>query len=193
MSARAPFDFDPGQIRRLDVDDYHRMIDAGVLGEDDRVELLEGLLISGQTPTPAEAAAITAINTRFVRAAPDTLVVRCQLPLTVGDATEPEPDVAVASAPDASGRHRHPRSALLVVEVAHTSLRIDRVLKTRLYAAAAIPEYWIVDVTRRAVEIYRDPDAAAGVYRTMTTASGDDELTTSTLPGLRVRVGEILG
>ena len=193
MSARAPFDFASGQIRRLDVDDYHRIIDAGVLDEDDRVELLEGLLISGQPPTPAEAAAITAINTRFVRAAPDALVVRCQLPLTLSDASEPEPDFAVVRAEDAAPADHHPTSAFLVVEVSDSSLRVDRVVKTRIYSSANIPEYWIVDVTRRGVEIYRDPDAAAGVYRTMTTASGDDELTTPTLPGLRVRVGEILG
>jgi Uma2 family endonuclease len=191
MAARAPFEFDASQIRRFDVGEYHALIDAGVLGEDEHVELLEGVMISMAPHGPPHAAAVGSLNMLLTAAAGPERMVRCQLPLTLGDDSEPEPDFAIVPAPEGRRRDRHPSTALLVVEVAQSSLRIDRVVKTRLYARAGIAEYWIVDVAREAIEVYRDPDAANGVYRTLATLGRADVLTTPALPELRAPVSAV--
>jgi Uma2 family endonuclease len=193
MAARAPLELDADRIRRLDVDEYHKLIEAGVLGEDEHVELLEGVMLSMPPHGPPHASVVGTLNMLFAVAAGRDRMVRCQLPLTIGDANEPEPDFAIVPAEEGRRRDRHPSTALLVVEVAHSSLRVDRVLKTRLYASAGVPEYWIVDVAREVVEVYRDPDAASGVYRTLNTLGRGDALGTPALPQLNVSVDEVFG
>ncbi|WP_309243011.1 Uma2 family endonuclease [Hyalangium versicolor] len=85
----------------------------------------------------------------------------------------------------------HPRTALLVVEVAADSLRVDRMLKGRVYARAGIPEYWVVDVTGSAVEIYTGPDVSQGRYAALRTVVVGETLSSPTLPGLSLRVADL--
>ncbi len=177
--------------RRVTVDEYHRMIEAGSLGEDDHVQLIAGAVVAMTPQGPAHALAIQNL-TRLVaqRLAPD-LAIRPQLPLTLPDDSEPEPDLAVVRLEDARSREHHPRTALLVVEVAGDSLRLDRHTKAALYARAGIPEYWIVNLAETTVEVLRDPDSRTGAYATRAVVLSGDTLAATSVPGLRIDVADI--
>ena len=180
-----------GRQRRITVDEYHRMIAAGILGEDERVQLISGTLVAMTPQGGPHARVIQRLNRLLVRAVGDDLVVRPQLPLTLVDDSEPEPDLAVVQAGDAESRERHPRTALLVVEVAGESLPLDRQAKAVLYARAGIPEYWIVNLAESTVEVRREPDTASGSYRTKTVARGGDTLVAARVPGLSIGVADL--
>ncbi|MBM3739215.1 MAG: Uma2 family endonuclease [Acidobacteria bacterium] len=160
------------------VDTYHHMIAAGVLTSDHQVELLEGAIVAKMpknvprsffTPELADALATTI---------PRGWHVRTQEPVTLS-ASEPEPDIAVVrgSRRDYLGASRHPGSAdiALIVEVTDTTGHRDRVTKKRIYAAAGIPAYWILDVAARTLEVYSDCDPENENYRTAQIFSANGE------------------
>jgi Uma2 family endonuclease len=138
-------------IHRFDVGTYERMVATGALGGQ-RVELLEGLLVEVSPHGPDHAEVIRRL-TRYFAAVRAWLGV--QLPLEARWGALPEPDLVLTESPPPSGRH--PRTALLAVEVAVTSHREDRGEKAALYAGVPIPVYWIVDVPGRTVEVYSEP------------------------------------
>jgi Uma2 family endonuclease len=173
--------------RRFTVDEYHRMIDAGILGEDEHVELLEGEIVEMSPQEKPHARALSKLNGCFGRFLTSTYAVRVQLPLTLPD-SEPEPDLAIVREEDEAAALRHPPTALLVVETASTSVRYDLKVKARLYAKAAIPEYWLVVVPKRTVEVLRDPDPKAGVYRSRTTLTASETLVPLAFPELAIPV-----
>ncbi len=182
----------PQSQRRFSVDEYHRMIAAGILGEDEPVELLEGLIVD-MPQNPAHARVVQRLTSLLVRAlAPDRFAVRVQLPLTFEfQKSEPEPDLAVVRAEDAQSLERHPSTALLVIEVATTSLHVDRTLKGAIYARANVPEYWVVDVDAALVEVYRDPEPGAARYRSLSSVRGTEVVDARTLPDLTVPVATL--
>jgi len=147
-------------IRPLTVLDYERMVQAGILGESDRVELLKGQL-SEVSPQGTEHAAILQwLSTQLMRAiAPDVAGVRIQLPLRLPPCSEPEPDIAVVS-PGAYTRE-HPTEAMLVIEISASSRDLDLGAKAEIYAAVGISEYWVVDVAARAIHAHGSPQGAA--------------------------------
>lgn len=165
------------------------MIDAGILGEDDRVEMLHGILVSMSPQSEPHAHAVQTLNRWLVRACSDDLVVRPQLPLTLGD-SEPEPDLAIVHAKDLR-RGEHPSTALLVIEIAGDSLRKDRTVKAALYARAGISEYWIIDLAGRRVHVSRDPDANAGTYRTQAVILDSGVLSPAFQPNTTLRASEL--
>jgi Uma2 family endonuclease len=139
-------------IHRLDVEAYDQMVASGAL-EGEPVELLEGLLVEVMSPqSPAHAAVIEELQRHFASA---EARLRTQLPLEVPPDSEPEPDLALIAEKPPPGRH--PRTALLTVEVAVSSHEADRGLKVQLYARAGVPTYWLVDVPGRTVEVRTDP------------------------------------
>jgi Uma2 family endonuclease len=127
----------------------------------------------------------------LVRALGDDLEVLPQLPLTLPDDSEPEPDLAIVRAEDAQSREHHPRTALLVIEVAGDSLRLERGSKAALYARAGIPEYWIVNLADSTVEVHREPDASTGSYRAKTVVPSGQQLPASSVPGLTIDVAAL--
>ena len=159
------------------------MIEAGILGEDEHVELLEGEIVQMSPQEPPHARATRLFN----RSLGDQYIVRPQLPLTLRD-SEPEPDLAIVRAADEASARRHPEGALLVVEVANSSVRCDLNVKARVYARARIPEYWLVVVRKRLVEVLRDPDPKTGVYRTHFTASLKDTVTPQKVRRVKLEV-----
>lgn len=197
MPARGATSIDPGLMivldrqRQLSIDDYHRMIEAGILDEDDHVELLEGVIVEMSPQGPKHARAIQQLCDPAFARVPEHHVVRCQLPLTLGPRSEPEPDVSVVLRADASSSSSHPTTAALVFEVAGDSLRKDRLAKAALYAGAGIPEYVIVNVEQDCLEVYRDPDAAARRYRTLVTLSGADRFESAAVPGFGFGVASL--
>lgn len=158
----------PLPVRRFTVDEYHRLIETGVLREDDDVELLEGWIVPRMARTPTHDAMISFImNRRLTPRLSEGWFCRGQTAITTSD-SEPDPDIAVVrgSELDYLGRHPGPSDMALVIEVAESSLQRDRVYKARIYAAAAVPVYWIVNLIDHQIEVYSDPSglAAAPVY-----------------------------
>jgi Uma2 family endonuclease len=175
----------------MTVAEYHRMIEAGSLGENDRVQLIGGAIVAMTPQGPAHALAIQNLTRLVAPGLPADLALRVQLPLTLPHDSEPEPDLAVVRLEEARSREHHPRTALLVVEVAGDSLRLDGETKAALYARAGIPEYWIVNVAESTVEVHRDPDPAAGAYRAKAVVSSEGTLAATSVPGLRIDVAEL--
>jgi Uma2 family endonuclease len=137
---------------RLDVETYNRIVDSGAL-EGRHVELLDGLLVEMGPHSPAHATVVGRLQRHLGEAGRWWL--RVQSPLEVPPRSEPEPDLAAFA--EEPPPDRHPRTALLVIEVAVTSQLIDRNVKAARYAQAAIPTYWLVDVPRSAVEARTQP------------------------------------
>ena len=176
--------------RRLRVSEYHRMIDAGVFDEDEHLELLAGFLVRMSPQGALHARTIQRLNRLLVRALGDDHVVRPQLPLTLGEDAEPEPDLAVVVACEADSAAGHPHHAILVVEVAADSLERDRGVKAALYARAGIPDYWIVNLAEGTIEVYRDPEA--GRYRSAFTRGAGAEVALARAPHVVIRVDALL-
>lgn len=147
-------------LYRLSVEQYHQLEQAGILGENDNVELLEGLLVEKMTKGAPHDGCLTTLGRRLMRALPEDKSVRLQCAITLSD-SEPEPDVAVAEGSDECymSRHPRPRDLHLVGEVADTSLLLDRTHKMRVYARARIPVYWIVNLQENVIEVYTQPRA----------------------------------
>lgn len=149
-------------LHPLSVEDYHRMIEVGILTEDDKVELLDGAIVEMSPEGPAHAEVHSRLA-RFLIISLDSFgfAVRAGNPVTiVGRSSEPEPDFAVVQA-GASSMSAHPTSALLIVEVSRTSLGKDRNRKAAIYAAAGVPEYWIVNLVDWRVEVHTEPHNGA--------------------------------
>jgi Uma2 family endonuclease len=145
-------------MRTFTVDEYHRMIQVGILGEDDDVELLEGYIVPKMPHNPPHDGTIQVVNKRLLRLLPPGWDVRVQSALTLPD-SEPEPDLAVVRGDERIYLQHHPGPADvgLVVEVADSSLDRDRDDKGRLYARAGVGCYWIVNLVNRQVEAYTAP------------------------------------
>jgi Uma2 family endonuclease len=157
-------------FHRFSVDTYHRMLEAGILDEDARTELLEGYVVTKMGYDPPHATSLQRARKRIERLAASGWDTRIQMPVTLPD-SEPQPDIAVARGDDSLYETRHPGPADLglVVEVADSSLDIDQQDKARIYARAGIVQYWIVNIPDRQVEVYTQPSGptAAPAYAQM--------------------------
>jgi Uma2 family endonuclease len=128
----------------------------------------------------------------LARAVGSRAAIRTQVSLIASAWSVPEPDVAVVPGSLEDYCDAHPTSALLVVEVSDSSLKQDRLSKSRIYAAANVPEYWIVNLRESVVEVMRDPDPATALYRDTRLCNAGDEIELATLPGARVAVADLL-
>lgn len=149
----------PAHLYPLSVKQYHRMIEAGALTEDDPVELLEGLLVTKMPKGPPHDGTLSILSGWLNRMLPvEEWSVRVQCAITLSK-SEPEPDLVIASGPQEQYLSRHPLAGdiALVIEVADSSLERDRNLKGPIYAKANLPEYWIVNLIDRVVEVYSQP------------------------------------
>lgn len=158
---------------RFTVDDYYRLAQAGILGEDDRVELIEGEIVM-MTPIGSRHAACVSGIDRLFRVLGEQVVVRVQCPVRLDDLSEPEPDLCLARprADFYSGAHPGPADVLLLIEVGDSSIGYDRGIKLPLYARSGIPAVWILDLARGLVEAYSDP-SPDGYLERRTLRSGD--------------------
>lgn len=190
----------------LTVDQYHTMLERGILKDGDPVELVEGLLVrkdraAAGGPPMTHGPRHAVIVKRLMRLGPAVEAQGChllvQLPVTLSSVDEPEPDIAVVKGSiDAFGeRHPGPEDVLLVVEVADSSLRYDRGTKLRVYAGAGVPTYVIVNVPESRIEVYTGPVRAEGRYGQRTDHRSEETLTLSLVEGrtLPLRVADILG
>jgi len=160
-------------IHRISVEQFHRMIDAGVLAEDDRIELIDGEMRDMPPIGPPHCGATDTLNMILAARLVGRAVVRIQGALVLDEATEVYPDLQVLRAREDRYFNAHPTGddALLVIEVADSSLAIDLGTKLQKYARAGIRRYWIVDVKNRVVHDYRDVDRFGRRYRQLHSVS----------------------
>lgn len=178
---------------RLTVDEYHAMGEAGIFHEDDRVELIDGqIIIMSPINDPHVACVIRLdklLHRRILQHLETELFVSVQNPVRLGAHDMPEPDLVITTAAS-----RAPRAAdvLLLIEVADSSLTYDRDVKLPRYAAAGIPEVWIVDLRAEQIEVYREPFGEQ--YRVRVLAGRDDTVDVAALPDVEpLAVADVLG
>lgn len=182
----------PSEPTRISAAQYAALAEGGVFAEDDRVELLEGVIVTVPPPNPPHELGIVLLNRALTFAVGLRAVVRPQCSLYVGRWSIPEPDFAVVPGAPEDYRVERPRTALLVAEVSDTSLQQDRLAKSRIFAAASIPEYWILNVRDCVLEVMRDPEPAAGVYREVRELRAGDTIEIAALPGAMIHVADLL-
>lgn len=177
--------------RRFTVAEYARMVSAGILSEDDRVELIDGEVRVMSPVGPLHAAMVDRLNRLLVLLCARAAIVRVQSSVQLNDYTEPQPDFAVLQPRDDFYAQAHPRAAdvLLVIEVADTSITYDREEKLPRYALSGIPEVWIVDLNQQVVEQYTQPRNAA--YRTKMTLERGDTLSVQSVSGVQLAVDDL--
>jgi Uma2 family endonuclease len=142
------------RVRPLLRREYEQLVDAGSFA-DERVELLRGVLVEMSPQGPPHARIAAWFAQRLIKALDIARFdVRSHSPFAASDDSMPEPDVSVSLRTDTD---EHPAAAFLLIEVSDSSLRKDRIIKTEIYAEAGVPEYWIVDVEHRAVEVLTQP------------------------------------
>ena len=178
--------------RRFTVEEYYRMAEVGILGPEDRVELIEGDIIEMSPIGTRHATAVNALNRRLILAVGDAAVLSPQNPVRLFPDTEPQPDIVLLRPPEARywQLKAGPADALLVVEVSDTSYRFDRHVKVPIYARAGIPEVWIVDLTREVVEVFREPSRDG--YASVTRLERGATIAPAALPGAAIAITEIL-
>jgi len=173
-------------VRRLSRAEYDRMVELGMFA-DERIELLRGALVQMSPQKWPHATAVAWFNEELIRSLDRSYEVRPQLPFAADDYSEPEPDLAVAYKDYT--RRDHPSAVLLLIEIADSSLRIDRGLKLEIYAAAGVPEYWIVDVATMAVTVHTEP--RDGRYERIATLRDGDTLRPTLLPTVALAISAI--
>jgi Uma2 family endonuclease len=176
-------------VRNFSRQEYEKMIDAGILHEDEHVELIAGRIVQMSPEGPLHAGTIDLCADVLRRLFGPGYTVRVQHPLAVGPDAEPEPDLAVVRGGPRQHLDGHPREAVLVVEVAESSLDYDRAEKARLYGRAGIPEYWIVNLRERILEVHRAP--SSGGYDDVTSFGARAEISPLEI-GRAASVAELL-
>jgi Uma2 family endonuclease len=176
----------PERPRPLKRAEYDRLVALGAF-EDERIELLHGVLVDMSPNDPGHVSPIDRLNMILAPALLGRAIVRVQSPIVAHDESEPEPDVAVV--PLGDYRQQHPAFALLVIEVALSSLNKDRKVKAPLYAATGFPEYWIVNVAEKAIEVHLAP--RGGIYSRVTRHTAGDVLRPEALPDVAVKVTDV--
>jgi Uma2 family endonuclease len=155
--------------RLFTVDEYHRMAEAGILGGDERVELIEGEIVQMTPIGPRHVGCVINATRLFITGLGDRAVVSPQNPVVIPPRSELQPDLLLLRPRDVSYSRELPtsRDVLLAVEVADTTVRFDRLVKARLYARAGVAEFWLCLATDGCIEVYRGPgaDGYAGVTR----------------------------
>jgi Uma2 family endonuclease len=176
--------------------EYERLVDLGVfMGE--HLELLDGVLVVREPQGSPHAAIATKVGRLLAAAFDGAWHTRLHSPLALGEHSEPEPDIAVVAGEPEDYLAAHPATAALVVEVADSSLRLDRRFKATLYAQAGLREYWIVNLVDHTLEVHRDPQPAADaadlwMYRSVEVLRPPAALTPQAAPDTRIPVAELL-
>lgn len=162
---------------RITVDQYHKMIESGSLTKRDRCVLIRGILAEKPTINPPHAITICKLTNALKKFLGFERAVRMQLPITLDPDSEPQPDAVVARGKpdDYSQRHPGPKDILLVVEVADSSVGVDKTAQLSLYAQYKLPLYWVINIPERRIEVYTDPKGGKSpTYRTRTDYGPDD-------------------
>jgi len=182
----------PPVTRRFTTAEYYRMVAAGILREDDRVELVDGRVVEMTPIGPRHAGCVKAVADLLRRALGPMALLGVQDPIMLEEGSEPQPDVMVLRRLPEGYRRRHPGPAdvLLLIEVSDASLEYDRGTKVPLYARAGIAEVWLVDLDGARIEVYRTPSGEG--YRDVRGVSRGEMLSPSAFPDVVIPAAEVL-
>ena len=176
---------------------YDRLVEAGIFGPEDRIELLDGLLVAREPQGGRHATVVGLVRVALEKAFGRAYHVREEKPIALDEQSEPEPDVVVVPGRLRDYLDDHPSRPVLVVEVADTSLALDRLRKGRLYARAGIADYWVVNLIDEVLEVYREPVRAASgdgdwEYESVRLLRRNAAVTPLAAPRARIRVAALL-
>jgi Uma2 family endonuclease len=179
-------------LMRLSVDDYEKMVQLGILTENDRLELIRGFLVARIADSPRHAGCVKRLIRSLGPKADGLAIVGIHDPVRLFD-SEPEPDVSLIRLPMEryASRHPGPPDVFLIIEVADSSLNDDRDVKRPTYAEAGITEFWIVNLVDECLEVYRGP-RPDGTYQEVRVLRRGESTDIAALPGVVVTVDEIL-
>lgn len=179
--------------RRFTIDEYHQMAEAGILGEDDRVELIDGEIVEMTPIGRRHAACVDRLNQLLVLRFSDVAQVAVQNPVHLGEHSEPEPDLALLHRRSDfyDSALRTPDAVLLLVEVGETSADLDRKVKVPLYARHSIPELWLVNLKEETITVYREP--SSGSYQNVRVVRRGEELAPALFPERTMSGADLLG
>ncbi len=177
--------------------EYARLIDESFLDEDEPIELLDGLLLMKEPQTSPHRTAVLLVEKAVERAFGEGWFVQTQSPITLGDRSEPEPDVCVVRGSPRDYVDAHPTRPALVVEVAQSGLRLARGRKAAAYARARIADYWIVNLVDRVLEVHREPARPGPArrhwgYAAIEMLDADAMITPLAAPSAAIRVADFL-
>ena len=178
---------------RFTVDDFHRMAEAGILTEDDRVELIEGEIVEMTPIGPRHAGVVKKLNRMLQHGVGDRFVIGIQDPVRLSVDCEPQPDVTVLRKRDDDYMERHPgpQDVVLLIEVMESSKTYDRNVKVPLYADHGIPEAWLIDLQADTIEILSKPERKG--YASSKRFGPGETISSVSIPTLEIAVKEILG
>lgn len=181
--------------RKFTVEEYACMGAAGILREDERVELIEGEIIEMPPISSGHSGGVGGLAELFYERLRRRAIVWVQNPILLSEHSEPQPDIAILRRRESFYRDRHPEptDVLLVIEVSHSSLAYDRDVKIPLYAAAGIPEAWLARVRMQRLYIYRNPDPAGGLYRDVHTVGPGETVSPLAFPDIVLTHTDIFG
>ena len=181
------------RTRRFSVAEYRKMVQAGILKEDDRVELIEGEIIEMVPIGPRHAVCVDRLSQALQRLLAERAVVRTQGPVSLDTYSEPQPDLALFRPPLVRYTESHPgaEDLFLVIEVADTSVEEDRARKIPTYGRAGIREAWLVDLAAQSIDVYRVPGPNG--YQSARRVGRGGVLTPEAFPDIRLPVDDILG
>jgi Uma2 family endonuclease len=179
--------------RHFNTTEYYRMVEAGILSEGDRVELIDGEVIEMSPIGSRHAACVDRLNKLLNRLVPQEVIVRVQNPIILDDYSAPQPDISLLRprADFYAQEHPAPADVLLVIEVADSSTGFDREIKLPLYAQAMLPEVWLIILPDDTVEIYSQP--ANGSYQASRVFKRGETLTSNAVSTLSFDIAVILG
>jgi Uma2 family endonuclease len=179
--------------RHFNTAEYYRMAAAGVLTEDDRVELIEGEIVEMNPIGSRHAACVGRLTEILGRLAGGEAIVWVQNPVQINDYSEPLPDVALLKRRDDFYAQANPQPAdvLLIIEVADSSVEYDRDIKIPLYAGAGITEVWLINLPQETIEIYTQP--VGNTYREIRLVKRGESLAAKSIPGLILNADAVLG
>jgi Uma2 family endonuclease len=175
--------------RRWTREEYEWLVEQGFFHPEEKLELVEGVIYEMTPQSSYHATGVRAAHRALEPIFAEGHDIRPQLPLALGDDSEPEPDIAVVQGAWRDFSHSHPSTAVLVVEVADSSLLHDRKRKVRLYAQAGIPEYWIANLVDWCLEVYRDPKN--GTYTTRIILREGDSVSPRSRPDASIPVASL--
>jgi len=173
--------------------EYHALGETGILKPSDRVELIKGEIIHMSPISSLHAAHVNRLNQLFAQKFGDRVLIAVQNPVFLDNYSEPQPDIALLRPRSDFYAAEHPqvKDILLLVEVANTTLEIDRNIKIPLYAASGIPEVWLVNTRNHSLETYRQP--LGDTYQEVQTLTPGTNVTLLSLPKVEIRVEHIVG
>jgi Uma2 family endonuclease len=178
------------QVHHWTRSEYERMTEVGLFAPDARLELLDGAIIDMSPQGPLHVTATQLVAEALRQRLPTGYLVRVQAPIALDHRSEPEPDICVVPGAPRDYAKSHPTRALLVIEVSDSTLEYDRTAKAAAYARNGIPEYWILNVRDRVLEVLTRPGPGGYASKTMVPAQG--HISSEALPILALAVAELL-